>query len=108
MASMLACDVTVKGVVAFGYPFHPPGKLDKLRIEHFPEMKCPFLVIQGERDTFGKKQEVESYGLCDNVALCWVSDGDHSLVPRKSSGFSQQQNWQQAADFAAKFIEEQI
>ena len=27
MASMLACEVEVKGVLAFGYPFHPPVNL---------------------------------------------------------------------------------
>ena len=108
MASMLACDVDVKGVLAFGYPFHPPGKLDKLRIEHFPDLKAPLAIIQGERDTFGKKDEVESYPICDNVTTYWIPDGDHSLVPRKASGLTQQQNWQTAAEFASQFIAKQL
>jgi predicted alpha/beta-hydrolase family hydrolase len=108
MASMLACEHTVKGVIAFGYPFHPPGKLDKLRIDHFPALKAPLSVIQGERDTFGKKDEVESYPICDNVSTFWISDGDHSLVPRKASGLTQLQNWQTAAEFASQFIAKQL
>ena len=108
MASMLACEKQVKGVLAFGYPYHPPGKLDKLRIEHFPDLKAPLAVIQGERDTFGKKSEVENYPVCDNVRVFWIPDGDHSLVPRKSSGLTQAQNWQQAAEIATQFIEQQL
>lgn len=108
MASMLACEVNVVGVIAFGYPYHPPGKPEKLRIEHFPDLKAPMAVIQGERDTFGKKNEVESYPVCDNVHVFWIPDGDHSLVPRKSSGLTQAQNWQQAASDANQFIEQQL
>jgi len=40
MASMLACSSTqpIAGVLAFGYPFHPPGKPDKLRTDHFADI----------------------------------------------------------------------
>ncbi|MEC8326891.1 MAG: alpha/beta family hydrolase [Pseudomonadota bacterium] len=108
MASMLACEQSVKGVVAFGYPFHPPGKPEKLRIEHFPDLNAPLAIIQGERDTFGKKDEVESYPVCDNVHTFWIPDGDHSLVPRKASGLTQLQNWQTAAEIASQFIAKQL
>jgi hypothetical protein len=108
MASMLACDVEVMGVIAFGYPYHPPGKPETLRITHFPDLKAPLAVIQGERDVFGKKVEVESYPICDNIQLFWIPDGDHSLVPRKSSGLTQTQNWQTAANIATQFIEQQL
>lgn len=108
MASMLACEQSVKGVVAFGYPFHPPGKPEKLRIEHFPDLNVPLAIIQGERDTFGKKDEVESYPVCDNVHTFWIPDGDHSLVPRKASGLTQLQNWQTAAEIASQFIAKQL
>ena len=108
MASMLACEQSVKGVIAFGYPFHPPGKPEKLRIEHFPDLNAPLAIIQGERDTFGKKDEVESYPVCDNVHTFWIPDGDHSLVPRKASGLTQLQNWQTAAEIASQFIAKQL
>lgn len=98
----------VKGVIAFGYPFHPPGKPEKLRTAHFPDLNCPLRVIQGQRDTFGTEAEVSAMNLCDNVQLNWIPDGDHSLVPRKKSGFTQEQNWANAADNAVNFIEEQL
>jgi len=34
----------------------------------------------------------------------FLKDGDHSLKPRKKSGITEQENLQQAADYAAQFI----
>jgi predicted alpha/beta-hydrolase family hydrolase len=104
MASMLATDPVCHGVIAFGYPFHPPGKSDKLRIEHLPELAVPMLVIQGERDTFGNVTEVPHYELGPRVSLAWINDGDHSLVPRKATGLSALDNWRSAAVCARSFI----
>jgi len=117
MASMIVSDETyleheivssVKGVIAFGYPFHPPGKPEKLRTAHFPDLNCPLRVIQGQRDTFGTEPEVSAMELTHNVQLNWLPDGDHSLVPRKKSGFTQEQNWISASENAVNFINEQL
>ena len=45
------------GAVAYGYPFHPPGRPQELRIEHFQTMTKPLLIVQGSRDPFGKFRE---------------------------------------------------
>ncbi|KZN59115.1 alpha/beta family hydrolase [Pseudoalteromonas luteoviolacea] len=107
MASMLACEtqVSVRGVIAYGYPFHPPGKPEKLRIEHFGNISCPFLVLQGERDTFGTKSEISDMSFDKSPQFIWLPDGDHSLKPRKASGFTEQQNRQTAADGTIQFIQ---
>ncbi|NOU52520.1 alpha/beta fold hydrolase [Pseudoalteromonas sp. JBTF-M23] len=108
MASMLAAHSTapIKGVVAMGYPFHPPGKPDKLRIEHFTEIACPFLILQGERDTFGNQAEITQLQFDNAPNIIWLADGDHSLKPRKKSGFSESQHLLDAAKHAAQFIQE--
>lgn len=112
MASMLvaerAAQTHIEGVIAFGYPFHPPGKKDTLRVAHFGDIKVPFCVVQGERDTFGKRDELSTLADTSPALIHWIEDGDHSLVPRKKSGLTQQQNWQQAADIAVCFIKEQL
>ena len=110
MASMLVAEQahSVKGVVAFGYPFHPPGKKEKLRVAHFEQIDVPFCVIQGERDTFGKKDELSQLANTDPAQIYWIEDGDHSLVPRKRSGLTEQQNWQNAANIAVQFITDNI
>jgi len=61
MASMVADEAGVRGLVCLGYPFHPPGKPQQLRIEHLELLKTPAAIVQGERDLFGTPQEVASY-----------------------------------------------
>ncbi|WP_115717890.1 alpha/beta fold hydrolase [Gallaecimonas mangrovi] len=94
----------VNGVMALGYPFHPPGKPDKLRLEPIENLSTPALILQGERDTFGARDEVASYGL--GVAVSFLPDGDHSFKPRKRSGYTEQGNLAQAAAAMLAFIKE--
>jgi predicted alpha/beta-hydrolase family hydrolase len=49
---------TVSAGVALGYPLHPPGKPDQLRVAHLAAIRVPLLVVQGERDPFGSGDEV--------------------------------------------------
>ncbi|WP_440053867.1 alpha/beta family hydrolase [Pseudoalteromonas sp. T1lg65] len=106
MASMLACEseLALKGVLVFGYPFHPPGKPEKLRTDHFTKLSCPLLILQGERDTFGNRTEVDAMELPSQVEVKWSRDGDHSLKPRKVSGISETESRGFAAKMAAAFI----
>jgi len=97
MASMVAKELEdegrpVRGVACLGYPFHPPGKPDRLRTEHLETIRTPTLILQGERDPFGTRDEVSKYGLAEAVALRWLPDGDHGFKPRKSSGQSEDEN----------------
>lgn len=91
------------GLVCLGYPFHPPGKPESLRTAHLLELSCPAFIVQGERDPFGGRAEVPSYGLPGNIALHWAIDGDHGLSPRKSSGLAAGTNWRAAADAIASW-----
>ena len=36
------------GLVLLSYPLHPPGKPDKLRVEHFGSIEVPCLFVSGE------------------------------------------------------------
>jgi predicted alpha/beta-hydrolase family hydrolase len=103
IASLVADEAGVGGLVCLGYPFHPVGKPDKLRVEHLGTIKTPTLIVQGERDPFGSREEVEGYKLAKTVWAKWIEDGDHSFKPRKSSGSSEQQNWANALDEIESF-----
>lgn len=107
IASMLADELRVTGLVCFGYPFHPPGKPDRLRIAHLKTLATPALIVQGTRDPFGGPAEVAGYGLSRAIGLEWLEDGDHGFRPRRGSGFSQADHWRSAAERAAAFIREQ-
>ena len=97
MASMVADDLGVAGLVCLGYPFHPPGKPENLRTEHLTGLKTATLICHGTRDPFGTPDEIAAYDLADTIALHWVADGDHDFKPRKSSGRTQSQNIKDAA-----------
>ncbi|WP_341503435.1 alpha/beta fold hydrolase [Gallaecimonas sp. GXIMD4217] len=95
-----------RGALALGYPFHPPGKPERLRLEPFEGLAKPTLILQGERDTFGRRDEVDGYPLPANVSLHYLLDGDHSFKPRKASGRSEADNLDEAVARMAAFIRE--
>jgi predicted alpha/beta-hydrolase family hydrolase len=92
IASLVADDAGVAGLICLGYPFHPVGKPGQLRVAHLEKLKTPTLMIQGERDPFGSRQEVATYPLAPTIQMMWIKDGDHSLKPRKASGQTEAQN----------------
>jgi predicted alpha/beta-hydrolase family hydrolase len=104
MASMIADEAGVAGLVCLGYPFHPPGKPEKLRTEHLMSLTTPALILQGERDPFGTAAEVTGFGLPAGLGFHWCSDGNHDLAPRKASGLTKEENWDAAAAAAAAFL----
>lgn len=104
VASMVADDVGAVGVVALGYPFHPPKRPDRLRTEHLLTLRTRMLVVQGERDPFGTVDEVPTYDLPESIAVRWATDGDHSLKPRRASGRTESENLADAADAITRFV----
>lgn len=79
MASMVADEMQVRGLICFGYPFHPPAKPLQLRVAHLEHLRTPALIVQGTRDTFGKPEEVAAYPLAPSIRVAWIEGGDHSL-----------------------------
>lgn len=100
VASMIADEAfdagTIHGLVCFGYPFHPPGNPEKLRIAHLETLRCPTLVFQGTRDPFGSHDEVETYPLSAAITLHWL-EGDHGLKPRAGDPVTLDENLTLAA-----------
>ncbi|MGC1509129.1 alpha/beta family hydrolase [Ketobacter sp.] len=104
VASMVLADRGAKAAVSIGYPFHPPGRPERLRAEHWSQIQSPWLILQGTRDPFGKPQEVAQYPLPQCAQLRWIDEGDHDFKPRKRSGLTQQTLWAQSAEMAANFV----
>lgn len=108
MASLLTCDsdyqFNIDGVICLGFPFHPAKRLDKFKGEHLATINTPTLILQGERDVMGNKQEVLSYLFSDKVTVHFLTDGDHSFKPRVKSGVTYTGNLQQAAACVLDFI----
>ncbi|HET8576490.1 MAG TPA: alpha/beta family hydrolase [Methylomirabilota bacterium] len=106
IASLLADEVGARGLVCLGYPFHPPGKPERLRTAHLQELQTPALLVQGTRDPFGSREEVRSYRLSPRVRLAWIEDGEHSFKPRASSGRSEEDTLDEAVALVTAFLAE--
>jgi len=104
IASMVADEEGVAGLVCLGYPFHPPGKPEATRVEHMAAMRTPALILQGTRDPFGGADEVAGYALSPAIEVRWMADGDHGFKPRKSSGRTEMENWEDAARAIDAFV----
>jgi predicted alpha/beta-hydrolase family hydrolase len=102
-ADALFGEGSIAGLFCLGYPFHPPGKPHALRTAHLERLRCPALIVQGERDPFGTRGEVEAYKLSPAIRFHWAGDGDHDLAPRGGSGFTRAGNLAAAADAICAF-----
>ncbi|OUS29659.1 hypothetical protein A9Q98_05970 [Thalassotalea sp. 42_200_T64] len=108
VAAMLTNEDKVNAVFCLGYPFHPQKKPEKLRLEPLQQANKSVLIIQGDRDALGNKDEIASYQLSDNINVSFLEDGDHDLKPRVKSGFNHQQHKTSAADLLCEFIKAQL
>lgn len=107
MATLLAAQTpqtNVRAVVCFGYPFHPPGKPDKLRIEHLQDLSLPTLIIQGSRDRLGARDLVETLPLGGNIQIHWLESADHDLRPLQRSELTAESALRHAAEAARAFM----
>jgi predicted alpha/beta-hydrolase family hydrolase len=104
IATMVADDAAVLGVVCLGYPFHPPGQPDKTRTRHLETLRTPTLIVQGTRDSFGLPEDVETYKLSRAIRIEWLDDGDHSFKPRVRSGRTEADNVRAAIALVVNFI----
>lgn len=105
VASMIADDAGVRGLVCLGYPFYAPGReADDRRLGHMGGLRTPTLIVQGERDALGNADDVAGYSLSPAIRVHWLADGDHSFKPRKKSGHTEAGNWDAGIDVVDGFI----
>jgi len=104
IASMVADELGVAGLVCLGYPFHPPGAPMRLRTKHLEKLRTPALIVQGTRDSFGLPEEVAKYKLSPKIRIAWILDGDHSFKPRAKSGRTAEQNLSEAVEQIKAFV----
>jgi predicted alpha/beta-hydrolase family hydrolase len=82
MCSMAVAEgLAAAGLVLISYPLHPPGRPDRLRVEHFGAIRVPTLFISGTRDSFATPEELEreARAIAGPVTHVWVEGGRHEL-----------------------------
>ncbi len=85
-------------LVLVSYPLHPPGKPDRLRVEHFGAIGVPCLFVSGTRDPFATPAELEAAtaAIAGPVTHLFVENGDHGLRRHDAEVASTVSAWVQA------------
>jgi hypothetical protein len=82
MCSMAVAEgLPAAALVLIAYPLHPPGRPERLRVEHLPLIEVPCLFVSGTRDPFGTPDELEEHtaSIAGPVTHVWVEGGRHEL-----------------------------
>lgn len=77
----VAAGTPAAGLLLSGYPLHPPGKPDRLRVDHWPNVGVPCLFLQGDHDPMADLELLEASRrkLPRRSQLAVVTGGDHAL-----------------------------
>jgi uncharacterized protein len=107
-SQIAAAGAEVEGLIFLGYPLHPPGKQDQLRVKHLPAIKVPMLFVQGSRDAFGTPDELRPIikKLKAPTDLCVVESGDHSFRVLKRAGVTQEDTYKAVLDRIEAWLRE--
>jgi predicted alpha/beta-hydrolase family hydrolase len=111
ICSMIAADeadpVPALGLALLGYPLHPPGKPEQLRVEHFPRLTMPVLFVSGTRDAFATPDELKRHAktVKGAVTYSWIETGDHGFKPLKASGVTPAEALAAAAEAVVRFVQ---
>jgi predicted alpha/beta-hydrolase family hydrolase len=98
----------IDGLVFLGYPLHPPGNPEKLRVEHWPSIKMPMLFVQGTRDALGTTDELGPFTkqLKVPATIHAIEGGDHSFKAPKKLGLPQEQIYDRAMNAIVDWIKQ--
>jgi hypothetical protein len=88
MASHLAAaGEAVDGLLFLGYPLHPAGKPEQLRVARLERIRAPMLFLAGTRDALCRLDLLRAaLAPLPHATLHVIEDGDHSFAVRKRSG----------------------
>ena len=84
MCSMAVAEgLPAAGLVLLSYPLHPPGKPDRLRVDHFGDIGVPVLFVNGDRDPFGTPEEFAAHigAIGGAVTVHWLEGQSHDPKP---------------------------
>jgi hypothetical protein len=84
---------SVEGLIFLGYPLHPPGDKERLRVAHLIRVTVPLLFFAGTRDSLCDVSLLK--GVLKQLSVPWdleiMEGGDHSFHVPKSSGLTQEE-----------------
>ncbi len=102
-AERFACD----GLLLYAYPLHPAKQPEKLRDAHLPSITAPVLCVNGTKDALCTKALMEAALRTVRARwdMHWLQGADHSFHVLKSSGRTDAQVLDEAADATQRFVQ---
>lgn len=109
IASMVAAaGAPVDGVICLAYPLHPPGRPDRLRVAHWPDLAVPVLLLSGSRDSMAPlealRANLDAHMPAGLAELHVLQGADHSFAVRKKDGRTQDEVMSEAAAVMAAWL----
>ncbi len=95
----------IRGCICLGYPFHPPGKPERLRTEHLFKLAHPLHIVQGEKDLLGSLQDIQGYQLPKGISIDYVEGGNHDLKSARKYGVPHEEQISRAAHNVYTFMQ---
>ena len=72
----------IAGLVLLSYPLHRPGRPEDQRTEHWPQIRCPVLLLSGESDPFAREDLLrQATHLLPDARLVMYRRVGHGLAP---------------------------
>jgi uncharacterized protein len=98
---------SVRGLVFFGFPLHPPNKPGTKRADHLAKVTVPMLFLQGTRDTLADLKLLRPVcaKLGARATLHIIETADHSFHVLKSSKRSDAEVLRELAETTASWAE---
>ncbi len=98
MCSMAVAEgLPAAGLVLLSYPLHPPGKPERLRVEHFGAITVPVLFVSGDHDPFGTPDELAAHAAAIPGPVTYVTlPGAHDLRGRDADVADAVADWLRA------------
>ncbi len=108
ISTLLAAEGTsFEGLILLGYPLHPPGKPERQRVEHFPDVRVPTLFLQGTRDALADlallRPALEQFAGAQTLHV--VEGGDHSFAVLKRSGRTPQDVFEELSTAVGAWVD---
>lgn len=98
VACRTATDVGATAVLALAFPLHPPGRPDRSRLPELLLPDLPRLVVQGERDAFGRP------AAGPGLEVHLVRGADHSFAVRRQDGRTDQDVRDEVRDAVGRWL----
>ena len=101
--------VPALGLLLLGYPLHPAGHPERLRVEHFSRLAVPVLFVSGTRDALAARADLEAQAsaIPGPVSFHWIEDADHGYRVPARSGRTAAEVTAEVAQVATRWVAEQ-